>query len=637
MTKKKNSKEIILKEENKEINAKSEKKTKKHNSQEIVAKENDSNNNNKAIALKKSDNNKKGKSNKPGTFVYALGGLGEVGKNMYIVEHDEELWIIDSGIKFTSEILSIDGIIPSFEHLEKNENRIRGLIITHGHEDHIGAIPHLLNAIKIPKIYAGRLPSNQIWAKIIENKGLTKPKIEIINNSSKIKTKNFEFSFFNVNHSIPDSLGVKIVSPNGTIVSTGDFKFDLTSVGSRADFAKMARIGEEGVTLLLSDSTNAQVQTWSFSERKVSKSLEAIIKGIKNRVIIATFASNVYRVREAINIANKTNRKIVVFGWSMEKTIKIARKIKYINAADEMFISAKEMKKYDDDKILVLCTGTQGEPMAALSKMSNRNHPDIKIKASDTIIFASSAIPGNFLGVEKVINNLIKMNATVITNKIIPGIHASGHGGKLEQLLMLNLIKPKYFFPIHGETMMLIEHAKTAEEVGIRRSNSFILKNGDKLKVQDGHVSRAGSAAAKDIFVDGTNLTGQSLKVIQDRDQMAKNGFLSISVGIDSKKNEIIINPIINTKGILEEKTNKKIISTIEGEVKNDLEKYFKHSKKITFSGIKDVIKVSCENNIFKYKKLNPIVAPIILNIANPMETKAKNEAENSNGANSNQ
>ncbi len=595
--KKDSKKEIVLKEENSEIQLKDNESSKK----EITVKKN---------------------QNQSPTYVFALGGLEEVGKNMYIVEQENEIWIIDSGIKFSSEVFSIEGIIPGFDYLEKNKSKIKGLIITHGHEDHIGAVPHLLNVIDIPKIYSGRMSSNQIWAKIRENKGLKKPKIEIINNTSKIKSRLFSFEFFNVNHSIPDSFGIVVRSNNGIIVSTGDFKFDLSPVGSRADFYRMAEIGQEGVTLLLSDSTNAQVDKWSLSERNVSISIDKIVRERKNRIIVATFASNVYRVREVINIALKYNRKIAIFGWSMEKTIKIARTIKYINVPDDLFVEGKKIKEIDDDKLIILSTGTQGEQMAALSKMANRNHQYVKIKASDTIVFASSAIPGNFLGVEKTINNLVKANAEIITNKTHHGVHASGHGGEQEQLLMLNLIRPKFFFPIHGETMMLQKHAKTAEKIGIKAKNSFVLKNGERLEVLNGHVRKTTSVVARDVFIDGTNLKGQSLKVVTDRKQMSENGFLNVVVAIDSKTNTIIKNPIVTMKGIFEEKQNAKQIKSLEDKVKNELNKYFDHSKKITFSGIKENIRITCENEIFKIIGYNPIVAPTILNVSSKYTPK---------------
>ncbi len=593
---------------------KKEKKNKTNTKKEIVLKKEE----NHEIQLREESTKEivQNKKTQSPTYVFALGGLEEVGKNMYVIEQDNEIWVIDSGIKFSSEIFSIEGIIPGFDYLEKNKSKIKGLIITHGHEDHIGAVPHLLNVIDIPKIYSGRMSSNQIWAKIRENKGLKKPKIEIINNTSRIKSKLFTFEFFNVNHSIPDSFGIVVRSDNGIIVSTGDFKFDLSPVGSRADFYRMSQIGQEGVTLLLSDSTNAQVDKWSLSEKVVSTTIDKIIKERKNRIIVATFASNVYRVREVINIALKYNRKIAIFGWSMEKTIKIARTIKYINVPDDLFVEGKKIKEIDDDKLIILSTGTQGEQMAALSKMANRNHQYVKIKASDTIIFASSAIPGNFLGVEKTINNLIKANAEIITNKTHPGVHASGHGGEQEQLLMLNLIRPKFFFPIHGETMMLQKHARIAEKIGIKLKNSFVLKNGERLEVLGGNVKKSTSVIARDVFIDGTNLKGQSLKVVTDRKQMSENGFLTVVVAIDSKTNTIFKDPIVTMKGIFEEKQNAKQIKHLEEAVKKELEKYFTHSKKITFSGIKENIKITCENEIFKIIGYNPIVAPTILNVS---------------------
>ncbi len=546
--------------------------------------------------------------------VYALGGLGEVGKNMYIVEQGNEIWIMDAGIKFASDTVAAEGIIPSFEWLIRNQKKVRGLIITHGHEDHIGAIPHLLSVVKIPKIYAGRIAIGLINSKLRERR-VPRPQFEIITNKSVIKSPNFKIDFFAVNHSIPDCYGVRFVSKHGTIVNTADFKFDLSPVGTRADIAKMGLIGIEGVTLLLSDSTNAMVNTFSKSEMEVRKSLDYVISRAKGRVIVATFASNVYRVREIINIAQKYNRKIAIFGYSMDKVVDIARKIKYINVSDDLFVqNPKEIKNMTDDKLLILSTGTQGETNAALSKMADGRHKEVKIRKEDTIIFASSAIPGNFESVEKVTNRLIKRGSTVINNKIMPSIHASGHGGRQEQLFMFNLIRPEYFFPVHGETAMQITHAKTAISTGISKNKIFILSNGGRLKIENKIVTENGSVPTDDIYVDDTNLKGQSMKVIGDRNRMAKNGIAIVTVGINSKQNKIVEGPIFETKGIFHEATNKDLLIKLEEKIRIALENYYNSGKRISFSGLKEIIRLVGENEIFKLRKINPIVVPIILN-----------------------
>lgn len=558
----------------------------------------------------------------PPTYIYALGGLGEVGKNMYIVEQGNEIWIMDSGIKFASDTVAADGIIPSFEWLIRNQKRIKGLIITHGHEDHIGAVPHLLNAVRIPKLYAGKIAIGLINSKLRE-RGVPRPKIEVINNKTVIRSLNFKIDFFAVNHSIPDCYGVRFVSKHGTIINTADFKFDLSPVGSRADIAKMGQIGTEGVTLLLSDSTNSLSETFSKSEMDVRFALDKVIKNAQGRIIIATFASNVYRVREIIALAEKHKRKVVIFGYSMDKVIDIARRIKYINVPDSVFVkNSKEVKNMKDRDVLIISTGTQGETNAALSKMSDGRHKEVKIRKEDTVVFASSAIPGNYEGVEKVTNRLIKKQCTVINNKTNPNIHASGHGGKQEQLLMLSLLKPTFFFPIHGETAMQITHAKTALTTGIALNKTFILKNGQRLKMEHENVVSDGSVPADDVFVDDTNLKGQSMKVIGDRNRMAKNGIATVTIQIMSTENRIINGPFLETKGIFHQESNRDLILEIERKIKSSLETYYRSKNKISFSGLKEIIRTIGENEIFKLRRVNPIVLPIILNYSQEMHKK---------------
>ncbi len=549
----------------------------------------------------------------PPMLVYALGGLGEVGKNMYVFEQGNEIWIVDSGIKFASDTVSVEGIIPSFEYLERNQKRIKGLIITHGHEDHIGSVPHLLNVVDIPNIYAGKIAAGLIWNKVRE-RGIARPKINIINNKFSIKTLNFEIGFFNVNHSIPDCYGVSFKSKHGTVVNTGDFKFDFTPVGTRSDLNKMAALGQQGVDLMLSDSTNAGVDRFSNSEMDVRETLDELFGDAKGRIIVATFASNVYRVREIISMAVKHKRKIVINGYSMDKVVDIARRIKYINAPDNLFMDLREFKKYDKDDVVIISTGTQGEPNAGISKMADGRHKEIKLTPQDTVIFASSAIPGNYEAVEKVANKLVKLGVKVIDNKKVPKVHASGHGGNQEQLLMFNLLRPRYFFPVHGETAMQVKHGKTAVKTGVNQKNVFILSNGQRLKLEDGEVTLHDSVPADDIYVDDTNLRGQSHKIISNRDKMSRNGVMSITVSIDSTKNEFVMQPRAEIIGVFHKETNGDVLELVEKEVVKDLESYWKSGEKITFKGIKEVIRTTGERVIFDSRKLSPIVIPVVLN-----------------------
>lgn len=559
---------------------------------------------------KKNDVNK---SKLPPVIVTVLGGLGEVGKNSFAIEMGNEIWVVDAGIKFASDSVIVEGIIPSFEYLKQNEKKIKGLIITHGHEDHIGAVPHLLYQVKIPKIYAGKMAANQIFGKLRE-RGIGKIPTEIINNKSVIKSRNFEIKPFNVNHSIPDAYGLSFTTPHGHIVHTGDFKFDLSPVGTSADILKMAQMGKEGVDMMLSDSTNSTNPNWSTSESTVSKEIDEIIKNTKDRIIVATFASNVYRVREILKAGLANGRKIALLGWSMDKNTSIAKKIKYINIPENQFIQPRDIKKYKNEKLLIVCTGTQGETNAALSKMSDGRHKEVKITKSDTVVFASSAIPGNFEAVEVVKNRLVKLKATVIDNKINPNVHGSGHASKSEQLLMLNLIKPRNFVPVHGESFMLKKHSDSSTQTGVAKKNTFILQNGGRVKLVNGKVSFAGTVPAGNVYVDSSTLTGQSMKVVADRDHMSKNGVITVSVGINSAKNEIVVHPKLTSRGTLNMTTNKELIEEVQNLVKKDLIDYYNSGKKVTFGTLKEIIRSSAEGRIMEAKKISPIVVPIILN-----------------------
>ncbi len=566
--------------------------------------------------------NFKSSSNVPPMYVYALGGLGEVGKNMYVFEQGNEIWIVDSGIKFSSEV-SIDGIIPSFAHLVKNKEKIKGLIITHGHEDHIGSVPHLLDAVKIPKIYAGRIAAQLIWHKV-KDRNVARPKIEIINNKYEIKSRNFKINFFNVNHSIPDVFGVLFKSKHGTVSYTADFKFDLTPVGTKADFHKMANIGSEGLTLLLSDSTNSLSDNFSLSESVVRDTIDGIIQRTKGRIVIATFASNIYRVRELVNLALKHKRKIAVFGYSMDKVVTIARRIKYINAPEDMFVDSRKIKHIKDEELLLLSTGTQGETLAALSKMSDGRHKDVKLRKEDTVIFASSEIPGNFEPIEKVINNLIKNGVRVITSKTNPGVHASGHGGRQEQLFFLSLVRPKHFMPVHGEKVMQVKHAKTAIQSGVPKNNIFITDNGGRVKIVNGVVSYAGEVEAEDIFVDETSLKGQSSKIIDDRKQMSVNGAVIISIAIDSTKNKLVANAELISKGTVSINKSSDLFNKITKESSKNIVDYYNSDEKKSFAKIKDILRTTVEETFLREKGIRPIVIPVVINLGQPVEVEVE-------------
>ncbi len=548
------------------------------------------------------------------TLVYALGGLGEVGKNMYCYEHLEEIVIIDAGVLFPEEsLLGVDYVIPDYAYLKRNQHKVKALVITHGHEDHIGGIPFLLQTLRIPKIYAPNFAAALIQRKLEDRRIRDIPKIEIINTHSKVETEHFTLGFYDTTHSIPDALGVLINTPNGRIVHTGDFKFDLTPVGDNADYQKMAYIGQIGVTLLMSDSTNSSVSGFSISEKKVAQSLLDTARKTHGRLIIATFASNVYRVRQIIEAGVETGRKICVFGRSMENVVQVGRKFGHIPFSDEHFIQPQALNSLPANKVMIVATGSQGEPLAALSRIANGTHKFIRIIPGDTVVFSSSPIPGNAQSVSGVVNQLTRAGANVMTNSILSSLHTTGHASQEEQKLMLQLIKPKYFMPIHGEYKMLKVHSKTAMETGIPEENIFICANGDAVVLRDEEVFQSDTRIqADDIYVDGNDASGLSTSVIKDRTILADNGMVSVIVTIDSRINKILVRPNIVSRGFVFLKESQTLLKEAELLVYEALKK--KMQQKTTFGELKNTIRAVLEPYLFQKTRRNPLVIPVILN-----------------------
>lgn len=544
------------------------------------------------------------------TLVYALGGLGEVGKNCYCVECGNEIIITDVGITFpTSELPGVDYIIPDFNYLKKNEYKIKALFITHGHEDHIGGIPFLLSYINIPAIYAPNQAAGLIRKKL-EDKNIKYKNLYVYTEKTKVKFKNINIEFFRTTHSIPDSHGIVINTPNGTIVTTGDFKFDFTPIGPMANIHKMAAIGQKGVSLLLSDSTNALNEGMSTSESKVDATLSEIFLRHSGRIIIATFASNIYRLKHIVDTCKRNNRKIAIFGRSMENNIEISLKEGYIKHKD-IFIDPIEANKLDPSKVCLLCTGSQGEPLAALSRIANGTHRQIKLQKDDLVILSSSAIPGNALSISKTINKLYLQNVKVCTNSSLADVHTSGHGNQEELKLMLRLIKPKYFMPFHGEFRMLKSHADVAIECGIPKDNCFILENGEILSIRKGKIQKKGHVQAGDIYVDGNRIGEVSSAVMRERKTMSNDGIVVVIANIDTKEKKLLGDVNITTRGFVYVQENYDLINKLESISKKIILDNIK--KYVSFNEIKSNIITELSSYITNVTGRRPIITPVMI------------------------
>lgn len=547
------------------------------------------------------------------TKIFALGGLGEVGKNMYCVMHGNELIIIDSGVLFPEdELLGIDYVIPDYSFLKKNEDKIKGLFITHGHEDHIGSINFLLQSVKIPAIYAPNQAANLIRKKLAD-RNIKYNNIIVFDENSKYKFKNMEIEFISTTHSIPDSYAIVINTPNGTIVETGDFKFDFTPIGPMANLQKMARIGEKGVTILLSESTNALNPGMSLSESRVDATLSDLFQKQLGRIIIATFASNVYRLKHIIETCKRNNRKVAIFGRSMETQIEIALESGYITDKN-IFVTPEEANNMKPEEVCLLCTGSQGEPLAALSRIANGTDKKIKLLPTDTVIFSSSPIPGNAQAISVTLNKLALKGVKTYTNTSLNEIHSSGHANQEELKLMLRLMKPKYLMPIHGEYRMLKAHADLAIACDIPRENTFIMQNGEVLSMLNGKVRKDRSFPCYDVYVDGNRIGDIGNVVIKDRKIMANDGILVVICNINQSKKQLLGKVNITTRGFVLVNENEELLKEIENKAFSVIIKELKN-KKFNYVELKNQIINEISPFILERTGRKPIVLPVIMDI----------------------
>ncbi len=560
------------------------------------------------------------------TKFFALGGMQEIGKSMLVVEHDSEIAIIDCGIKFTNSIeTGIQGIIPDYYYLKQHENKIIGVFITHGHEDHIGGIPYLIQQVSIKTIYASGIAISLIKKRLDSMKIKTKTKFVEIDRNSVFKFKHLKIDVWTAQHSIPDAFGIRVKSTNGSIMSTGDYRFDYTPIGNFTDFTKLKKIGDEGLDILTSDSTNSMIPDASPSEQKIIHDLDLNIASTKGKVIFTTFASNVNRVKVGIDLAVKNNRKVCIFGRSMINGIEIAKQFKFIDVPENVFVDKKDIDKIPDEKIFILSTGSQGEEMAALWKMAIGKHQYVKLKNNDVVIFSSSPIPGNRMKIELLINQLYKIGAEARENRIDGLLHISGHAYHDENKKIIELTRPKYFIPAHGFYRQSAVHGYTAIESGIKNGNVILLANGEVVELKNHVVKKTEEKIPHGpIFIDSTIAGNETMEPILIRDKLAQNGFVNIIAVIDREKKEIIGKTRVICRGSLYVKESKEEINEIQRLAHGGILYTIKNNPNWKESEIEELLKLRIEPYFYKHKRRKPLVLVSISSKAkiNPPKTK---------------
>ncbi|GIL16054.1 MAG: ribonuclease J [Chloroflexota bacterium] len=545
--------------------------------------------------------------------IIPLGGVGEIGKNMTALEYHDDadvndaIVIIDAGMMFPeAHMLGVDLVIPDISYLLENRDKVLGILITHGHEDHIGALPYILPRLNVP-LYATRLTAGLIEVKLRFNK-VRDATIQIIPDRATFQLGPFTIETFHVSHSIPDGVGVAVTTPVGTIVHTGDFKFDPNPVdGAMTDFAKLAELGARGVLALLSDSTNADSPGHTPSEQVIADTFARVFALAEGRLIIATFASNISRIQQAIDAATRFNRKLCVIGRSMQDNVRMAVELGYLNADPQQFIRADQVNDYTSNQVAIICTGGQGEPTSALAKMANREHKQVTLRPGDTIILSASAIPGNEEMINKTLNNLFREGATVYYDRFLD-VHVSGHASQEEEKWMINLVRPKFFIPVHGEYRHLVMHARLAEELGYRRENIFIVENGDVIEFDQnarGRVLRQ-SISAADVLVDGIGVGEIGSVVLRDRHQLAQDGFFIAALGINSQTGEIVFGPEIETRGFV---YTPEAESMLEGAKQVIRETVAANAREIDWSA---TLKQVLSAYLYKLTRRRPMVIPVV-------------------------
>ena len=546
--------------------------------------------------------------------IIPLGGLGEIGKNLTVYEYGQDILVVDCGLGFPDEELyGIDAVIPDITYLKQNKDRIRGIVITHGHEDHIGALPYVMRELDVP-IYATSLTAGIIELKLEEFDLLYNTQIFTKKAGDRFKLGCFEVEMIHVNHSIADSVALAIKTPIGTVIHTGDFKIDVTPIqGEMIDLARLGQLGKQGVLALLSDSTNVERPGHTDSERKVAEKFDELFKGCEKRIIVTTFASNVQRIQQIVNVAAKYKRKVAVTGRSMENMIKVARELGYMDIPDGVLMDLNQIKSQPKDRTVIISTGSQGESMSALYRMAFSEHKQINIDAGDRIIISASAIPGNETTVSKVIDELFHKGAEVIYDRHTD-LHVSGHASQEDQKMMLALTKPKFFIPVHGEYRMLCKHAELGRIMGVEPNNIVIAENGSVIELSRKSIKSVDIVPAGRVFVDGSGVGDVGSIVLRDRKHLAQDGMIVVVLALSGEDSSLISGPEIVTRGFIYEKESEDLIEEMKRVIFESLESC-RHQRITDWAGIKSKVRTNLTGYLYKTTKRSPMILPVIAEI----------------------
>ena len=558
---------------------------------------------------------KENKTPKTPVRIVPLGGLGEIGKNITLYEYKDDIILVDCGMAFPDEETpGIDIVIPDFTYLIKNKDKIKGLVLTHGHEDHIGAIPYLLKNFNV-NIYGTRLTLGLVEGKLREHKLLDTAKLNVVKPGDEITLGNIKVEFIHVNHSIPDAVGLAIKTPAGTIVQTGDFKIDTTPIDDRViDLTRFAEIGRKGVLALLSDSTNAERPGYTMSERIVGESFSNLFKKAgKSRIIIATFSSNIHRIQQIIDAAVNYGRKVAVSGRSMLNVVNVASELGYLNLPDNVLIDIEQIKRYQPEQLVIITTGSQGEPLSALHRMAFSDHRNVEIMPDDMIIISATPIPGNEKLVGKVINELMKRGANVVYEKMYD-VHVSGHACQEELKLLMSLVKPKYFIPVHGEQKHLYKHAQLAATMGIKKENILITSIGNVVELTSNSIKTVETVPAGRVLVDGLGVGDVGSIVLRDRKHLAEDGIIIVAITMDSVTGEIVSGPDVVSRGFVYVKESEELMSDVTTVAEDTLERLYMQNVR-DWNVIKNRVRDAVSKYLYEQTRRSPMVLPIIMEI----------------------